>query len=137
MTTSACPACGSREIGFAFDSLQKDFSSPGFRYFRCSVCTTVFIGNPPGQAELDRMYAEDRFTGYSHRQRTAMAGYPASPRAELDRQQYLEPILRHARGGHVLEIGCGSGWLTHLLAEAGFAAEGVDLNPHHIATAKE
>jgi SAM-dependent methyltransferase len=32
-------------------------------------------------------------------------------------------------GGRVLDVGCGCGWSTHWLAERGFDATGVDLNP--------
>ncbi|HEX8646056.1 MAG TPA: class I SAM-dependent methyltransferase [Thermoleophilaceae bacterium] len=54
------------------------------------------------------------------------------------RGQYLRDILRGLGPSHsVLELGCGTGWLTFQLARAGAAAvTGVDSSPSQIARAK-
>ena len=41
-----------------------------------------------------------------------------------------------ARGSTVLDIGCGAGWTTLLLAEAGFTVTGYDLVPANIELAR-
>ena len=41
-----------------------------------------------------------------------------------------------ARGSAVLDVGCGAGWTTILLAEAGFAVTGYDLVPANIELAR-
>ncbi len=42
------------------------------------------------------------------------------------------PALGAAEGDSVLDVGCGEGWTTLFLAEAGFEAMGVDLAPARI-----
>jgi 2-polyprenyl-3-methyl-5-hydroxy-6-metoxy-1,4-benzoquinol methylase len=39
-------------------------------------------------------------------------------------------------GASVLDVGCGSGWTTALLAEAGLAATGVDIAPAYLEMAR-
>jgi len=57
----------------------------------------------------------------------------------LIRGHYLRSIVRGVpAGGRVLEIGCGSGWLSLLLARYGASSvEGVDPSPEQIARARE
>ncbi|MEV0686150.1 class I SAM-dependent methyltransferase [Nocardia sp. NPDC050378] len=45
-------------------------------------------------------------------------------------------VLRHLTEGPVLDLGCGPGHFTHILTEAGVAAEGIDLVPEFIAHAR-
>jgi SAM-dependent methyltransferase len=41
------------------------------------------------------------------------------------------------RGGRAIDVGCGSGWTTLFLAEAGFDALGYDLVPENVELARE
>lgn len=50
----------------------------------------------------------------------------------------LEVIDQHAlRGGRVLDVGCGTGFLLEQLAARGFSGVGIDLSPESIAHSKE
>ena len=54
--------------------------------------------------------------------------------------RHLESAIRAARlsgGDRVLELGCGMGRFTALLAEAGFAVTGIDLSPALLDVARE
>jgi SAM-dependent methyltransferase len=51
----------------------------------------------------------------------------------------ITAMLRHARlpaGARMLDVGCGNGWTTLFLAEAGFRALGVDLVPANVELAR-
>lgn len=49
----------------------------------------------------------------------------------------LETIDRFAKpGGHVLDIGCGTGFLLERLAERGFSGIGIDLSPESVEHAR-
>ncbi|MEV0436919.1 class I SAM-dependent methyltransferase [Nocardia sp. NPDC050413] len=45
-------------------------------------------------------------------------------------------VLRHLTEGPVLDLGCGPGHFTHILTEAGIAAEGLDMVPEFIEHAR-
>lgn len=52
------------------------------------------------------------------------------PQAERAFGRYVEFVKAHVpSGARLLDVGCGSGWSTWLLARAGYRAVGVDLNP--------
>lgn len=63
------------------------------------------------------------------------------------RLMYLQPLarananrsivfLRVQPGGHVLEIGCGSGWMLRRLKDAGWKATGIDFDPAAVDAAR-
>jgi SAM-dependent methyltransferase len=52
-----------------------------------------------------------------------------APDAEALCARTLRFVGHFATGGTVLDVGCGSGWLTYLLARRGFEATGIDLGP--------
>ncbi len=56
-----------------------------------------------------------------------------------DRRQVarLVELLELPAGSRVLDLACGQGRHAHLLAEAGFNVDGLDLSPYLIARAKE
>ncbi|MEJ8281710.1 class I SAM-dependent methyltransferase [Pseudonocardia spirodelae] len=74
---------------------------------------------------------------------TDAAGYAEKVRGLLDRSPYLRAGLgvfaesvHRAGGGPVLDIGCGTGYVTGHLNEAGVDAFGIDLSPELISIAR-
>ena len=58
---------------------------------------------------------------------------------ERDRREVarLLDVLGLPSGSRILDVPCGQGRHSHLLAEAGFLVDGVDLSPHLLARARE
>ncbi len=52
-------------------------------------------------------------------------------------QRYVDLASRHHEAGHWLDIGCGAGLLIALAQQAGFTAEGIELNADRRAAAAE
>ena len=50
---------------------------------------------------------------------------------------YIVQILDLHRGGNMVELGCGTGWMTRFAARHGIRAEGYDISPEMIAIAQE
>ncbi|KHL10544.1 methyltransferase family protein [Mumia flava] len=70
-------------------------------------------------------------------------GYAEQVRGLLDRMPYLRASLavfaeavRDAGGGPVADVGCGPGYVTRHLQDAGVDAFGIDLSPEMVAIAQ-
>jgi SAM-dependent methyltransferase len=59
------------------------------------------------------------------------------PRLVREFAVVLELFAERISGGSILDVGCGPGWTTLLLAQAGFDAVGVDLAERMIEIAQE
>ena len=74
---------------------------------------------------------------------TDATGYAEKVRGLLDEMPYLRASLtlfaeqvRDAGGGPVADVGCGPGYVTGYLHDAGVDAFGIDLSPEMIAIAR-
>lgn len=74
---------------------------------------------------------------------TDASGYAEKVRGLLDEMPYLRAslalfaeLVHGAGGGPVLDVGCGTGYVTDYLHDAGVEAFGIDLSPEMIAIAR-
>lgn len=135
---SACPVCGNR---VAFSLLE----APGFRLLSCTACELVEIRRCSGPA------AESRHQGGK--------AFPVSESVELlppedrhpydnthlgrrsglreARRQLRRFVSRVPRGGRVLLVGCGRGFLVEAARLVGLRAVGIEADPACVAWAHE
>ena len=109
-----CPVCGSEEKTFLF---LKD----GGSYHRCHLCRLIYLDPVLSDYHLAEYYRENNsLQAESHDRETAFyrAVYTHG----------LELITQTADRGKMLDIGCSSGAFLELAREAGFQAEGLELN---------
>ncbi len=59
------------------------------------------------------------------------------PAIEDDIKEFAKMAKKEFRGGKVLDLGCGTGWLSIYLAKQGFKVKGIDSAPTAIKRAKE
>ena len=73
---------------------------------------------------------------------TVLAGCYDRLTADVDYERWADYVERHFRRSKrpvraVVELGCGTGSLTRLLAERGYAMTAVDLSPDMLAVADQ
>lgn len=121
-----CPACGSTTDGATY------FSKGGYRYLRCDVCKSLFLGNPPTPEELERIYSFD--SGYH--QAFDDPDSSASRAHRHDALTYLAFARRFITSGRVLDVGCSAGFFLDEARKTGFHVTGLELSPDTAALAR-
>lgn len=128
---AACPACGGPSAPWCEVPGGEPSDARSFPLLRCTRCATALTG---GEAPGPEAYETGVYA-------------PRPPRAlplvrALQRATVGQPIrlLRRAglrRGSRVLDAGAGGGRLVAALAEAGFAAEGIEPSERGAARAAQ
>lgn len=118
-SVNTCTACGSTMAPFLDTRDHNRNVSPElFRYFRCTRCGLISLSNVPD--DLGLYYATSYYT------------LPSSI-AEIERgaehERYkIDIVLRHMKGGRLIEIGPSWGAFCLLAQRAGFAVEAIEMD---------
>jgi SAM-dependent methyltransferase len=93
-----------------------------FRYYRCGVCSTIFLADVPGE-----------LTAYYHREYYAFdaAGEPPWRHDDtlLAAEAWRGELLRGAAGGGpLIDVGAGAGGFVAAAQERGFTVTAVEMN---------
>lgn len=111
-----CNICGSEKRANVWE---KD----GYRLVRCANCDLLYIENPPTDEQLAAHYSFE--SGYH----TQLAGDAAAIRArEIEAQNNLEVLARHARPGSLLDVGCSTGMFLLAAKRAGWRIHGLEFS---------
>ena len=108
-----CPLCGANEFDPAF---VKD----GYTLVHCRECGLVWVSNPPTQEELGRFYSFA--SGYGIEDNATRA------RLKTIAARHVDLLAGHRTPGRLLDLGCGVGYFVEAAQNAGWDAEGLDLN---------
>lgn len=125
-----CPLCRSRRLHYAFSIGAPQGSDAGLRVVRCDDCRFMLLNPQPSDDELAAIYNANYFLGSDE----STAGTLKSATA----RQYLDLLAQYrggAKGGRLLEVGCGRGELLAEAAKAGYDVTGVELSPAAAASA--
>jgi 2-polyprenyl-3-methyl-5-hydroxy-6-metoxy-1,4-benzoquinol methylase len=119
-STVNCPVCRSSRIDYAFNI-------PGAPVVRCADCNFLFLHPQPSDEVLRRIYTRSYFLGASDDRMRARVGELKTATAEL----YLDQLAKQGvRGGRLLEVGCGDGYLLAAAERRGFEVVGVEYSGH-------
>ena len=108
----ACPACGAG----ASAKTERTDTPPEWPLVRCDDCAFVYLSRGPDYSALFTTMAWERTTKVEEQARAEMRPY--SYRFSkltrwrlglLPRTRLIDQILRHARPGNVIDLGCGNG----------------------------
>ena len=122
---SYCPLCAATEIKTMYQARDPHYGISGsYRIVRCANCSLVFLNPMYSDGELTALYPSDYYAyqdevrGSLWKQRAKkLLGYWQGTR---------EP--RFNRPGTFLDIGCGSGAFVERMRDAGWRAQGVEVN---------
>jgi SAM-dependent methyltransferase len=134
--TDKCPACTSTELEFAFDSVEDDWSVAGFKIDRCLGCSTHFINPRPAENSLNCFYSEIPSVKTGYLERSANYYLNSQRRAEL-KKYYLDPLLRHANSGQLLDFAACTGWFMRLAGDHGFSVEGIEFSKEAVKLGRD
>ncbi len=117
--TASCVACrAASPLLFLARDRNRRMTAAEFPYHRCPSCGLVFLWPVP--TDLDRYYGSDYYS---------VPGGPEALARAADLERYkIEIVRRFVSSGPLLEIGPAYGSFLHLAREAGFAAEGIEMN---------
>lgn len=103
-------------------------AGPLFRLTRCRDCGHVMQNPPPSRSELEDAYA----VGYDlYRPAWSEPGWPLwKVLREITTRRRIARLRRHARGGQLLEIGCGAGDFLRRAREEGWHVRAVEFSAH-------
>jgi SAM-dependent methyltransferase len=111
-----CPLCGGAcAEAFVTRDRNRGVRDDPFRYLRCGACGALHLDEVP--ADLDAFYPDAYFGLPGIEQLRAQA--------ELERYR-IELVLRHVRGGRLLEIGPGDGVFAVQALDAGFEVAAIE-----------
>lgn len=125
MNAISCNLCGGA-------SAVPLFSKDGFDLVRCAGCELVFVGNPPRNDELQKLYS------FEHGYQKELVEDPISTgfhREEAVRNLAL--LQNHARPGRLLDVGCSTGLFLSAARQAGWQARGVEYSADSSRVARE
>ncbi|HTK04202.1 MAG TPA: class I SAM-dependent methyltransferase [Candidatus Eisenbacteria bacterium] len=117
-----------------------EFPESGRTVFRCPECGHRTLAPFPAAEELERFYGRERYFSddLSSLHDDLRDGYdPETPILKLYRR-HLDALRKAAPPpARLLEVGCARGVFLDLASKAGYAAVGIDRNPHGADHARE
>ena len=126
-----CPVCNSEE----FTSL---FKKNGFLLNKCNNCSYVFVNPRPEEKVLFSYYNEDFFKGRIKFPGRWTKNYHEGTVAYIGRsKKILSEIIHYNKGGKLLDIGCGLGYLIEQAEKAGWETTGLEISDYAIKECKK
>jgi SAM-dependent methyltransferase len=111
---------------------------------QCPTCALVSLHPPLSDAEISGLYAEEYFTECSdtigaHGRRAYMEDAQRAAARHGQKAAQLDRLLRSRlpERGHLLEVGCGPGFLLAQLRELGWTVSGLEISEFAAQHARE
>lgn len=133
-----CPACGTLRFAGEIDREAHARVADDRSGFYGRAYWDEFVPHVLGHPGLDERARSDLPGRAAFHLQRILERLPPSPAAaeEARREPEEGREAEEPAAAAVLELGCGHGGLVHLLAAAGFAAEGLELDPEVVAAAE-
>lgn len=104
------------------------YAIKGTHLAKCHKCGVVFVNPQPGFKQLRRDYQEEYFQSRDHLEWGYEDYFSLEEEVRATARERLKVVMRHLRGGRLLEPGCATGWFLDEARSEGFEVQGVELS---------
>ncbi|WP_300729739.1 class I SAM-dependent methyltransferase [uncultured Bacteroides sp.] len=133
-----CPLCGKSHFEKVLTCTDHYATGESFDIFRCSDCGFMFTQNVPDEHVIGRYYESPDYISHTNTHKGMMNKiYHWVRRYMLTRKAR---IIKRGCGlsrGQLLDIGTGTGYFSHFMAERGWRVSAIEKSPQARAFAKE
>lgn len=122
-----CPACGSADTSPVLEARDYTVTGETFIIRECRSCTLRFTWPVPDAGQIGRYYQSEDYISHSDTQAGLINKlYHYVRKISLGRKKKW--IIRYTgrAGGHILDIGCGTGYFLKEMQSAGWQVTGLE-----------
>lgn len=124
-----CPICSSEKIGLQFICNDHFVSKKDFAVFQCAGCSFRFTQDYPEEADIARFYESESYISHSDTSKGfSNKLYLFARKIMLGRKKNLVSDTTGLKTGSILDIGSGTGYFADTMKNAGWSAEGIEIN---------
>ena len=123
-----CSICDCESYIYLFSAKDNRLhtSDQEFNVVKCKNCGLVYINPQPTSEELNKFYPSNYHEPYSPLY--LKLDWVFRLTADIQVKQLLKQIEKLKNGNRVLDVGCGTGWLSQSFQRAGYKVFGVEPN---------
>ena len=138
VTITSCPLCGGTQLERALTCVDHYATGETFHLCRCRDCGFLLTQDFPAEAEMGRYYETPDYISHSDTHKGLVNTVYHWVRAwMLGRKARLVMREAHRTTGRLLDIGTGTGYFPHAMAERGWQVRAVEKNAGARIFAKE
>ena len=132
-----CPVCGSRHLHKLSDCADHYATNEIFEIHTCDDCHFCFTQHFPDEKEIGRYYDTTDYISHSDTKKGIINTiYHAVRNFMLQRKAELVEKKSGITHGKILDIGSGTGYFLHVMAQKGWNVEGIEKNSGAASFAK-
>lgn len=126
---NSCPICSSENLVKKHTCTDHFVSKESFVVAQCSNCGFTFTQDHPDEHQAGRYYESEEYISHSDTSQGIINKlYRTARSMMLKRKVKLVKKVCGRTTGNVLDIGSGRGYFVNAMLEAGWKAEGIEIN---------
>lgn len=126
-TVPPCPACGSEDTAYLLDARDYTVTGESFHIHECRECSLRFTYPVPDAGHIGRYYQSESYISHSDTQKGLVNKvYHAIRKIALKQKKNWITRATGLQKGHILDIGCGTGYFLREMKTDGWQVTGLE-----------